>query len=56
MIGDGAGSLGEATQIIQRTAKELGTPSGFRGTFAGLWLRRHRGQRVLSVESAVPAV
>ena len=36
MIGDGARSLGEATQIIRRTAKELGTPSGIRGTFARL--------------------
>ena len=56
MIGDGARSLGEATQIIRRGAKELGTPSGIRGTFARLWLRRDCGQRVLSVESAVPAV
>jgi hydrophobe/amphiphile efflux-1 (HAE1) family protein len=28
-------SLGEATQIIQRATKELGMPSGIRGTFAG---------------------
>jgi hydrophobe/amphiphile efflux-1 (HAE1) family protein len=28
-------SLGEATQVIQRTAKELGMPSTIRGNFAG---------------------
>ena len=28
-------SLGEATQIIQRAARELGMPSGIRGSFAG---------------------
>jgi phosphoglycolate phosphatase-like HAD superfamily hydrolase len=36
MIGDGARLLGEVTQIIRRAAKELGTPSGIRGTFARL--------------------
>jgi hydrophobe/amphiphile efflux-1 (HAE1) family protein len=28
-------SLGEATQVIQRAARELGMPSGIRGSFAG---------------------
>jgi multidrug efflux pump subunit AcrB len=28
-------SLGEATQIIERAARELGMPSGIRGSFAG---------------------